>query len=185
MGIMQFNTIKACLLGTQGGIAEQLRQSLRQFGDMRQMRIRHPLAIAHGQIILLALGQNRVEFLGRFCSKRAPDFFLAPTTCPQSLPMSVGDFQKAVEKLIGRWAAADIKKINDLDKEPRLPLAGFFYSLHKRTQSVNEAVMTDPQKRTRRHIAYSRCLDDNGTGATFGKAAIPIKIILRDKAFFV
>src|SRR5690242_8838317 len=76
------------------------------------------------------------------------------------------------------------EKINDLNEQACLAVTRFTYSLDEFAQTRNKSIVTDTQQWTTRNIAHARRLDYEHTRASFGKASIPIEVLLRDKPIF-
>ena len=96
--------------------------------------------------------------------------------------MLVGDGQKTVEELYRIGAAPNGQEIDQLDQQLCLASAFGSDTFNQFLQTGNETVVTNPQQRAAGNIPDSCSFNHNCTGASAGKAAIPVQNIFGDKA---
>src|SRR2546421_12915250 len=96
----------------------------------------------------------------------------------------VGSLEEPLKIFCSIRTALDRQKIDDLNKELRLTVAGFAHGVGQLFQSREKSIVTDAQQGPARNIANAGGFKDQRRGPAFGKPLIPIKIILRDKSSF-
>src|SRR5437016_4470204 len=102
------------------------------------MSVRDPLAIAESQSFKLAIVQQALDdFFRRLREPSAHPFFirLVPRRIAsqfrQRAPMTIGNLKESLEIFFWIRATLHSKKIDDLDEELRLTVAGFANGLDK------------------------------------------------------
>src|SRR5205807_10412648 len=98
--------------------------------------------------------------------------------------MMIGNLKESLEIFFWIRATLHSKKIDDLDEELRLTVAGFANGLDKLFQSRQKSIVTDAQQRPAGNVANPGRFNHQRRGPALGKPPIPIKIILRDKSIF-
>src|SRR5687768_12269447 len=63
-----------------------------------------------------------------------------------------------------------------------MTLAGLPNSFNQLAKAGNETVVSNAEQRTTGYVANAGCLNYQYTGTSFGEAAIPIKVFLRDES---
>src|SRR6185369_7864287 len=96
--------------------------------------------------------------------------------------MQILHFQKSLKVFRTLRTSLHRKKINDLNKQQRLPIARFTHSLDELAQPGNKSIIADSKQWTTRNIAHTRRLNNKHTRPPFSKTAVPVEILLRDKA---
>ena len=98
--------------------------------------------------------------------------------------MKTRDLQEPLKvfRLVG--TTLDRQKIDELNEEPRLTVAGFAHDINELFQSRQKSIVTDAQQRPTRNVANAGSFNHQCRRFSFGKSTIPIKIVLRDKSIF-
>src|SRR5437588_6549996 len=98
--------------------------------------------------------------------------------------MMTSDLKKPLEKLCPVRPPLNGEKVQDLNKETRMPATGFAHSLDKLAESGKESIMTNAQQRTAGNVAHTGGFNHQSARLSFGKSPVPIKICLGDKTIF-
>src|SRR5687768_4620865 len=95
--------------------------------------------------------------------------------------MSIGDDQVLTQELLACRPAPNAQKIDELDKQARVPVACGPYGVCELGQAWDEAVITDAEQRAARNVANARGFDHQRTGPTPRETLIPSEYPLRDE----
>ncbi len=98
------------------------------------------------------------------------------------LPVTVGDREKPLEELSWIGPAADVEEVDELDQQARLAVAPLPHGVHQPTQSGEEPVVPDAQKRTARHVPHAGRLDDDRARPPFRETCVPVADGVGDEA---
>src|SRR4030095_8725477 len=90
--------------------------------------------------------------------------------------------KKSIEVFVSFRPSFDCQEIDDLNKQQSLAIACFVNYVDKLSQARNETIVTNPQQRSAWNVANTGRLNHQHARFTFGKAAIPIEVLLRYKA---
>src|SRR6185369_2724938 len=98
--------------------------------------------------------------------------------------MPIVNLQKTLKVFHALGPSLHRQKIDDLDKQQRLPVTRFTYSFDQFAQSRNKSIVANTKQWTTRNVAHACRLDDEHAGPPFSKASIPIEVLLRYKTIF-
>src|SRR5262245_44154088 len=94
------------------------------------------------------------------------------------------DLEKPVEEFFRIRSSLDGEKINYLNKEFCLTVAGFADGFDQLLQPGKKSIMADAQQGPAGNIAHAGSFNHNCAGSTGSKAAIPIEIVPGDETIF-
>ena len=152
---------------------------------MRQGHVGHAFARAELQRFPFARVQYAFQLGFRKGCETVTDRLFGPVGGVQACTMALAYPQKPLEEFFRFGTAADTEEIDDLDEDPRMPLAGAAYRFNQFAQAGDVAVVTDAQQRPAGDVAYARCFDDYRPGASTRKALVPLQHVCSDNTVFV
>jgi hypothetical protein len=113
---------------------------------------------------------------------------LEPTrfVCNFTDPLAVfpGDLQETRKVFFFLRTAPDRKKVNDLNEEFGLALAGFSYGFNQLSESRQKAIVANAHERAAGNVADTGGFHDQNPRPSFSKASIPIEIVVGNKTVF-
>src|SRR5437016_5671102 len=98
--------------------------------------------------------------------------------------MMVGNLEEPLKIFCSIRTALDREKIDDLNEEPGLTIAGFAHGVGQLFQSREKSIVTDAQQGPARNVANAGGFNHQRRGLAFVKPPVPIKIILGNKSIF-
>ncbi len=146
------------------------------------MRIGDALPGTELQCLPLDCSQHAAKLLTRQLGEARAHLGLRRRWQPKQLPVRRSDAQKFGEEARGVWATPDRQEVDQLDEQPRLPVARVANDADQLLETRQKAIVTDAQQRAARHVADAGRLDHHGCRPTFGEAAVPIDHITGDEA---
>jgi hypothetical protein len=149
-----------------------------------QVSIGDAFSLTHGKRLVLAVRQHMHKLIIAHGEQPGAYVLLRRVFEAQGYAVGIGDLQKARKKDIPLRPAADRQEVNQLDEQLRCPTAFLAHTIHQCLEATDIAVVANAQQRARRHVAHTGCLDHDGRRFATGKAAIPVKHVLRNLAIF-
>ena len=180
--VVQLDAIEARNFRAQGGGCEEIGQHVRQVADMRELHIRHALAMAMPQRFHFARRENSLEPLVRKHRELFAHVGLAHARRAERFAMRVRHTQELLEELVALRPPADRQKVDDLDQQLRMPAACLAYCIGQAFEAGKKTIMPDAQQRPARHVANSSRLDDDGARPPARETAVPVDDIVGDIA---
>ena len=181
VGVVQLDAVEARLSGPTRRRGEQVGQHLRQVTNVGQVRVGHPLALAVAQRLELAGGEHLLALRGLHRHQRLTHG-LVVRGIGNRLAVAGRDRQEPPQKLVWVGPPTNPQEIDDLDQQPRLPLAGLAHHVDQLPQSGQEPIVADAQQRPAGDVADARRLHHDRARAPASEAGVPVEHARSDVA---
>jgi hypothetical protein len=188
--IVQFHAVEPGVAGAARGGGEERRQRPRQVAHVRQSDVGHALAVAVVERLGLARRQRPAGFRDRQRGQRgadgvvgrgAPRGVAGPRREEGAVAVRRGEKLPEVFRRLG--TAAHGEEVDELDEELRASAARGADGVRQPAQSGNEAVVSDAQQGTGRHVADAGRFDDEPAGKSSCESRVPVDDGVGDETF--
>jgi hypothetical protein len=158
---------------------------------VREVHVRHALAVAHRQRLEIARREDRGEVVvARGHELRAQRRVVrarersVPRVRDEPRAQRVVDHEEALEELRALGPALDREEVDDLDEELRASARCLSDRPRELAQTRDESIVADAEQRAARDVADARGLEHDGARPALREAPVPREHRLGDEAVF-
>src|SRR5436190_2393249 len=156
---------------------------------MRQVCIGDAFAITEAQRFQLSAGKKLIKLMVRGLLERVANLGVAGAEplcilcdCGELPAMLIADYKEPLKELCRFGPSFYREKVDDLNEELSLSLAGFADSLDQPFQPRQKTIMSNAKQRPTGNVAHAGGFDDQLRGPAYREAPVPVKIVLSDKS---